>query len=132
MFLVLTCSPRRVEHFSCLSRRILTIRNSGIEERTKRRKKMKRNKNFSQNPSIHSCISFGFKFSDFYFIFFLFLLMWDPHVPFLPFSVRFSPKIIYFTPVSILFILIEYSLYICNFLEFFKNLIFRFHSTHAA
>ena len=132
MFLVLTRSPRRVEHFSCLSRRILTVRNSGIEERTKKRKKMKRKENFCQNPSVHSCISFGFKFFYFYFNFFLFLLMWDPHVPFLPFSVRFSPKTIYFIPVSILFILIEYSLYICNFSEFFKNPIFRFHSTPAA
>ena len=71
--------------------------------------------------------------------------MWDPHVPFLPFSVRFSPETIYFVsvsilfiiieyslnicPVSILFILIEYSLNICHFLRFFKNLVFKFHST---
>ena len=44
---------------------------------------------------------------------------------FLPFSVRFSSEIIYFVPVSISFILIEYSLNICHFLEFFKNLIFQ-------
>ena len=40
---------------------------------------------------------------------------------FLPFLVRFSPETIYFVLVSISFILIEYSLNICHFSEFFKN-----------
>ena len=42
MFLVPTRSPRRVEHFSCLTRRNPTVRNSGIEERRfKRKNKLK-------------------------------------------------------------------------------------------
>ena len=51
---------------------------------------------------------------------------------FLPFSVRFNSETIYFVPVSILFILIEYYLNICHFSKFFKNLVFRFHSTLVA
>ena len=46
--------------------------------------------------------------------------------------IRLSPEINHFVPVSISFIIIEYFLYICNFLEFFKNLGFRFHSKPAA
>ena len=48
------------------------------------------------------------------------------------FLVRLSPEIIYFVPVSILFILIEYSLTIYHFSEFFKNSVFRFHSKLVA
>ena len=44
------------------------------------------------------------------------------------FLVCLSPETNYFVPVSILFIIIEYSLYICNFSEFFKYPVFRFHS----
>ena len=51
---------------------------------------------------------------------------------FLSFLVRFSPETIYFVPVSIFFIIIEYSLNICHFLEFFKNPVFRFHSKLVA
>ena len=51
---------------------------------------------------------------------------------FLPFSVRFSPETIYFVMVSISFILIEYSLNIFHFSEFFKNPVFRFHPTLVA
>ena len=51
--------------------------------------------------------------------FFFFFFRWDPHVPLFPFLVCFSPETIYFVPVSILFILIEYSLNICHFSEFF-------------
>ena len=36
------------------------------------------------------------------------------------FLVRLNPDTNYFVPVSILFILIEYSLYICNFWKFLK------------
>ena len=50
----------------------------------------------------------------------------------LHFLIRFSPEIIYFVSVSISFILIEYSLNICHFTEFFKNPVFRFHSKPAA
>ena len=39
---------------------------------------------------------------------------------FIPFSVRFSPETIYFVPVSISFILNEYSLYTCHFRDFSK------------
>ena len=72
------------------------------------------------------CHSFLFLLFGFCFCFFF---MWDAHVPLLHFLVRFSPETIYFIPVSILFILIEYSLNICHFSRFFKNLVFRFHST---
>ena len=43
-------------------------------------------------------------------------------------SFRFSPEITYFVPVSILFILLEYSLHIYHFSRFFSNLVFKFHS----
>ena len=39
----------------------------------------------------------------------VFFFKWDPHVPLFHFLVRFSPETIYFVPVSISFILIEYS-----------------------
>ena len=48
------------------------------------------------------------------------------------FLVSFSPETIYFFPVSISFILIEYSLNIFHFSEFFKNPVFRFYSTLVA
>ena len=51
---------------------------------------------------------------------------------FIPFFIHLSPETNYFVPVSILFILIEYSLNICHFLEFFKNSVFRFHSEPVA
>ena len=43
-------------------------------------------------------------------------------------SFRFSPETTYFIPVSILFILLEYSLYIYHFSRFFPNPVFKFHS----
>ena len=64
---------------------------------------------------------------------FYFLFLSGTHMSiFLPFSVRFSPETIYFVPVSISFILIEYSLNIFHFSKFFKNPVFRFHSTLVA
>ena len=51
---------------------------------------------------------------------------------FIPLLGPFQPETIYFVPVSISFFLIEYSLNICHFSEFFKNPIFRFHSTLVA
>ena len=51
---------------------------------------------------------------------------------FLLFSVHFSSETIYFVPVSISFIIIKYSLNIYHFLEFFKNPVFKFHSTLIA
>ena len=44
---------------------------------------------------------------------------------FLHLSVRFRPETIYFVPVSISFILIEYSLNIFHFSEFVKNFVFQ-------
>ena len=38
-----------------------------------------------------------------------FFFKWDPNVPLFHFLVRFSPETIYVVPVSISFILIEYS-----------------------
>ena len=67
----------------------------------------------------------------FYFVFFFSLS--ETHISFfLPFSIRFSSETIYFFPISISFILIEYSLHIFHFSEFFKNLVFRFHSIFVA
>ena len=63
---------------------------------------------------------------------FSYFFMWDPHVHFIPLLVRLSPETNYFVPVSILFILIEYSLNIFYFSEFFKNPVFRFHSKPVA
>ena len=65
-------------------------------------------------------------------LFFSFSLSGTHMSHFLPFSVRFSPETIYFVSISISFILIEYSLNICHFSEFFKNPVFRFHSISAA
>ena len=62
-----------------------------------------------------------------FFLFFSFSLGVGPTCPFIQFLVRFSPETIYFVPVSISFIIIEYSLTICHFSEFFKNPVFRFH-----
>ena len=81
--------------------------------------------NFLLLPSVflsrpHLCL-----FYSFFFIFNFF--KWDPQVHFYSFLVRFSPETNYFVLVSISFILIEYSLNIFHFSEFFKNLIFRFH-----
>ena len=44
----------------------------------------------------------------------------------------FQPGTIYFVPISISFIINEYSLNIYHFSEFFKNSVFRFHSTTVA
>ena len=63
----------------------------------------------------------------------LFFFELGPTCPFFfLFLVRFNPKTIYFLLVSISFILIKYSLSICHFSEFFKNPVFRFHSTFVA
>ena len=46
-------------------------------------------------------------------------LKWDSHVPFSSILGLFSSEITYFVPVSILFIILEYSLNIYYFLRFF-------------
>ena len=48
---------------------------------------------------------------------------------FFNFLVRFSSETNHFVPVSISFIIIEYSLNIFHFSRFFSNPVFRFHST---
>ena len=56
------------------------------------------------------------------FLFCLFFSLSRTHMSlFLPFSVCFNSETIFFIPISISFILIEYSLNICHFLEFFKK-----------
>ena len=44
---------------------------------------------------------------------------------FIQFLIRFSPETNHFVPVSILFILLEYSLHIYHFSRFFSNLVFQ-------
>ena len=68
MFLVHTRSTRHVEHFSCLTRRNPKVRNSGIEERRFKRKKIK-NKN--QLTSLLSGRTLGFEQLDPLFFFYL-------------------------------------------------------------
>ena len=89
-------------------------------------KKIKKFSSHSHSLPVCSFIWFCLSFFSFSF------LMWDPHVPLFHFLVRFSSETIYFVPVSISFILIEYSLHICHFSEFFKNHVFRFHSISVA
>ena len=48
------------------------------------------------------------------------------------FLIHLSPETNYFVRISILFIIIEYSLNIFHFSEFFKNPVFRFHSKPIA
>ena len=68
-------------------------------------------------------------FSDFVFVFFFSFSLSETHMSLLfHFLVHFSLETIYFVPVSISFIQIEYSLNICHFSKFFKNPVFRFHS----
>ena len=71
MFFVPTSSPRRVKHFSCLTQRNPTIRNSGIEERRFKRIKIKTLLSFS--PSLHVKKSFSFLFLLFCFVLFFFI-----------------------------------------------------------
>ena len=53
---------------------------------------------------------------------FFFYSLYGTHMSlFLHFSVRFSPETIYFVPISISFILIEYSLNICHFFGIFQK-----------
>ena len=52
-------------------------------------------------------------------LFFFFFFRCGTHMSLYSFLVHLSPETNYFVPVSILFILIEYSLNICHFLEFF-------------
>ena len=51
---------------------------------------------------------------------------------FFPFFFRFSPETNHFVPVSILLVLLEYSLHIYHFSRFFSNPDFKFHSIPIA
>ena len=115
-----TRSPRRVEHFSFLAQRIMTVRFPYIEEKRKKRKK----NIYSLTVSRLSHFSFRLRPNLFHFyplFIYLFLyLKWDPHVIFFfHFLVYFSSETNHFFPVSISFIIIEYSLNIYHFSIFF-------------
>ena len=70
-------------------------------EKREKKKKKKKKKYLSDAPSL------SLSATPIPFVFFFF--NWDPHVPFFfHFLIRFSPETIYFVPVSISFILIEY------------------------
>ena len=69
--------------------------------------------------SIRPFVNLGSIIVLFFVLFFVFFSSGTHMSLFIPFSVRFSPETIYFVPVSILFILIEYSLNTCHFSEFF-------------
>ena len=88
--------------------------NSVNRERDEERKIKKNNSHFSRNSLSVSLL--------YDFIFFFLNLKWDLYVPFLHFSVCFSSETIYFVTVSILFILIEYVLYICIFFWKFSKI----------
>ena len=125
VFLVLTRSPRRVENFRSLPDEIRRSDLREFEKEAKRRKKI--------NISLLSLRPLSFPFDSFPCMFCLFVFKVGPTCPFFfHFLVRFSPETIYFVSVSIFFILIEYSLNICHFSKFFKNPVFRFHSTLVA
>ena len=93
---------------------------------------MNKEKNLKISPlSLH--VQRHFHLLAFFVVFVLSFFLSGIHMSFfLSFLVRFSPETNYFVPVSISFILIEYSLYICHFSEFFKILVFRFHSKPVA
>ena len=80
MFLVPRRSPRRVEHFSCLTRRNPTVRNSGIKERRFKRKK-KKTLTPSVRPSVRVRKSIAFCLL---FVFLFFLIESGTHMS--PFS----------------------------------------------
>ena len=129
MFLVLTRSPRCVKHFRVYPDKFRRSNFRKYENESKREKKLKK-----KLYLLHTILSFAF-FSmafDLAFYFFSFSLSGTHMSLFLHFSVHFSPETIYFVPVSISFILIEYSLNIFHFSEFFKNLVFRFNSKLVA
>ena len=51
---------------------------------------------------------------------------------FIQFLVRFSPETNHFVPVSILLVLLEYSLHIYHLSRFFSNPDFKFHTIPVA
>ena len=135
MFLVPTRNPHRVEPFrSCPDEfRRFDFR---ISKREEKKRKIKINSLTALSLSLLlSEKNFVFHFFILYlfYYYFYFIFKWDPYVPFFHFLVRFSSEISDFVPVSISFIIIEYSLNICHFFSrFFKNLVLRFHSTPVA
>ena len=101
--------------------------------RIQKREKIKIKINFftSQDPSLSLSRHLPFSFVMFLFYFILFEVG-STRPLFFHFLVRFSSETNYFVPVSISFIIIEYSLNIYYFSRFFSNLVFRFHSTPIA
>ena len=114
MFLVPTRSPRCVEHFRVYPDEFRPSNFRKSEKEVKRRNKLK--KISPPTKSVLTSLPIALTL-----MLVFFLIKWDPHVPFYFFLVRFSPETIYFVPVSISFIIIEYSLNICHFfLDFSK------------
>ena len=123
MFFVLTRSPRRVEHFSSYLDEF-RLSDFHISKREAREKKI--NKIKIVPPRL--CLK---PFFVHFYVFFL--IKSETHMSlFFQFLILFSSETNHFIPVSILFIIIEYSLNIYHFLKFFSNPVFRFHSTPAA
>ena len=83
---------------------------ANLRKKTKRINKLKK---ISLTARIRPSPSFPFAFISFFFF------KWNPHVLLFHFLVRLNFETIYFVPVSISFILIEYSLNIFHFSEFF-------------
>ena len=94
----------------------------------KTNRKKKKNLKFYLPPTLCSfrllLPPFTCCFASFYFYFY-FSLGGTHKSLFLHFSLRFSPETIYFVPVSISFIIIEYSLNICHFFRIFQKSCFQ-------
>ena len=90
MFLVITRSPRRVEHFPCLSRRNLTVKTQESEKEIKREKILKF---FSLLPNFHSPIRLNSRAALLCFFFNVGLTC-----PFIPLLSPFQPRNKLFCP----------------------------------
>ena len=93
MFLVLTRSPRRVEHFSCLSRRNPTLETRESEKELKERKNEKKKK--FKSPYVRPSFPFCY-FKFFFFFFFSFDV--GPTCPFITLFGPFQPQNNLFCP----------------------------------
>ena len=132
MFLVSMRSPRRVEHFAFFAQRIPTVRFPYIEKRTKRRKKIKNILSLMLSlPVRHLPLLILILILILFYFIFIFCVGPTCHL-FFHFLIRFSSETNHFVPVSISFIIIEYSLHIYHFSRFFLNPVFKFNSTLVA
>ena len=121
MFFVPTRSPRRLEHFSCLTRRNPTIRNSGIEERRFKRIKIKTLLSFS--PSLHVKKSFSFLFLLFCFVLLFFFIKIENGTRMSPFTLlgSFQSRNNLFRPrFSTIYLKWKFFNYLAFFRIFFK------------